>query len=221
MSALKISKRVINAVHDFRYLLNRGYPPDSALNFISNHYRLLLAQRHLLARCVFSRDEIARHQRKKIGTKQVRGKELGVDGYNVLITAESILMEKSVVRCDDGFVRDLRAIFGKYKSSRTTERAIEEILKTVVKARPSRVVVFFDKQVSRSGELAARVRHGIGKHGLKGDSRAADAVDFKLHAFDVVATSDRGIIRQSKAVWDISAELLKGEKASILDLTLR
>lgn len=219
MSALKISKRVINAVHDFRYLLDRGYPRDSALNFISNHYRLLLAQRHLLARCVFSRDEIAWHQGKKIGTKQAGGKELGVDGYNVLITAESILMGKPVVRCNDGFVRDLRAIFGRYKPSQTTDRAIEKILKIIVKARPSRVVVFFDKQVSKSGELAARVRYGLGKHGLKGDSRAVNAVDFKLRAFDVVATSDRGIIQKSKAVWDIPTELLKGENANVLDLT--
>ena len=47
--------KISDAVRDLRYLLNQGYPRDSAVNFVANHYRLPLNQRHLLARCVFSR----------------------------------------------------------------------------------------------------------------------------------------------------------------------
>ena len=167
-----------STVRDLRYLLDHGYPRDSAVNFVSNHYRLPLRERHLLARCVFSRGEAAEHRRKIVGVGAVGGRSLGVDGYNVIITLESILKGKQVVRCDDGFVRDLRAIFGKYKTSRETERAVEEVLKVVAKARPSKVAVFFDKQVSRSGELAGKVRRGLRELGLKGGSRAAGGVDF-------------------------------------------
>jgi len=208
-----------NTVRDLRYLLDHGYPRDSAVNFVSNHYRLPLSERHLLARCVFSKQEAAEHRRKIIDARMVRDRLLSVDGYNVIITLESILTGKKVVRCDDGFVRDLRAIFGKYRTSRTTECAIEEVLKVVVKARPQKVVVFFDKQVSRSGELAGKVRRGLRELGLKGDSRAVGGVDFRLRGFDVVASSDRAVIKRAKAVWDIPAELLKRKKANILDLT--
>jgi hypothetical protein len=217
---LILSSKLRNAIHDLRYLLYHGYPRESAVTFVANHYRLALEQRHLLARCVFSRREIAAHKSKVISSKKVKGKHLGVDGYNTLITLESILTCKQVVRCDDGHIRDLRAIFGKYKLSQATDRALAELLEILRRARPRDVVVLFDKQVSRSGELAGATRRGLEKFGSKGNSRATSGVDFKLRAFDVVASSDRAIIWRAKAVWDIPAELLKRKKANILDLKM-
>ena len=211
--------KISDAVRDLRYLLNQGYPRDSAVNFVANHYRLPLNQRHLLARCVFSKLEIAEHRRKAIRTSVVRGKRLGVDGYNVLITFESILTHKQVVRCDDGYVRDLRAIFGKYRTSSATTRALTELLQIILGAKPSHVELLFDKQVSRSGELAGMVRQLLEQVGLKGDAQATGEVDFKLRSFDVVASSDRAIIGRAKAIWDIPAELLKRKKADVLDST--
>jgi len=215
---LIVSSKLRNAIHDLRYLLNRGYPRGSAVTFVANHYRLALEQRHLLARCVFSRREVTKLRRKAVKTSALRDKRMGVDGYNVLITLESILTGKQVVRCDDGYIRDLRAIFGKYKPSRVTDRALAELLNLLKKARPREVVVLFDKQVSRSGELAGATRRGLEKFGLRGNSRATSGVDFKLRAFDVVASSDRAIIWRAKAVWDIPSELLRRKKADILDL---
>lgn len=210
--------KLARIVNDLRFLLDQGYPRDSAVDFVSNHYRLPLRERHLIARCVFSKQEAVEHRRKIVRARAVRGKSLGIDGYNMVITLESILTGKQVVRCDDGFVRDLRAIFGKYKVSNATERAIEEILKIVAKAGPKEIVVFFDKQVSRSGELAGRVRRGLRELDLKGDSQAVGGVDFRLRGFDVVASSDRAVIKRAKAVWDIPAELLRRKKANVLDL---
>jgi len=211
-------EKLARIVNDLRYLLDQGYPRESAVDFVSNHYRLPLRERHLFARCVFSKQEAAEHRRKIVKAGTVRGKSLGIDGYNVIITLESIQTGKQVVRCDDGFLRDLRAIFGKYKASGATESAIEELLKVVAKAGPSEVTVFFDKQVSRSGELAGKLRRGLRELGLKGDSRAVGGVDFRLRGFDVVASSDRAVIKRAKAVWDIPAELLRQKKANILDL---
>lgn len=211
--------KLTRAVRDLRYLLDQGYPRDSAVTFVANHHRLGLGERHLLARCVFSRDEIARHRAKAISGREVRGKHLGVDGYNVLITVESILTGKQVVRCDDGFIRDLRAMFGKYRTSSATPRALTEILKAIFRARPAEVVMMFDSQMSRSGELAAEVRKRLGRVGLKGDAQTVGGVDFKVRGFDIVASSDRAIIDRTKAVWDLPAEILKRRKAKITDLT--
>jgi len=217
---LIVSSKLRNAIHNLRYLLDQGYPRDSAVTFVANHYRLALEQRHLLARCVFSRREIAVNKSKVISNKKVKGKHLGVDGYNTLITLESILTDRQVVRCDDGHIRDLRAIFGKYKPSQATDRALAEILEALRRARPRDVVVLFDKQVSRSGELAGATRRGLKKFGLKGNSQATSGVDFKLRAFDTVASSDRAIIQRAKAIWDIPSELLKRKKANIIDLKM-
>jgi len=211
---------VSDAVRDLRYLLNRGYPRDSAVNFVANHYRLPLNQRHLLARCVFSRREVAKHRRKSVRASAVRGKHLGVDGYNVLITLESILIRKQVVRCDDGYVRDLRAIFGKYRVSPATSRALTALLRIIARAKPSYVELLFDKQVSRSGELAGMVRQRLEQMKLKGDAQATGGVDLKLSSFDVAASSDRAIIGRAKEIWDIPAEFLKGMTAKIVNLTV-
>ena len=212
--------KISDAVRDLRYLLDQGYPRDSAVNFVANHYRLPLNQRPLLARCVFSRLEVAEHRRKSVRASAVRGKRLGVDGYNVLITLESILTRKQVVRCDDGYVRDLRAIFGKYRVSPATSRALAELLQIIARAKPSHVKFLFDKQVSRSGELAGMVRQRLERTKLKGDAQATGGVDLKLRSFDVTASSDRAIIGRAKAIWDIPAEFLKGRTAKIVNLTV-
>jgi len=208
-----------DAVSDLRYLLDRGYSRNSAVTFVANHYRLKLDERHFLARCVFSSAEILNHRARAVSSTKVRGKRLGVDGYNVLITVESILTGKQVVKCDDGFIRDLRAIFGKYRMSSATPRALTEILKTVSRWEPMEIVMLFDSQMSRSGELAAKVRGIFKQVGAIGDAKAVAGVDFKIREFDVVASGDRAVIERVKAVWDLPAEILKGRKAKIIDLT--
>ena len=208
----------MNAVRNLRYLLDQGYPRDSAVNFVSNHYRLQLGERHLLARCVFSKLEVAEHRQKAVAAGFLRGKRLGVDGYNTLITVESIVTGKQVVRCDDGYIRDLRAIFGKYYTTATTSQAISVLVRMIANAKPKSVAVFFDRQVSRSGELAAKVRRQFKRAGLKGDAIAVGGVDMKLRAYDVVASSDRAVIERVKAVWDIPAELLRRKTANLIDL---
>lgn len=214
-----ISSKLMDAVRDLRYLLNQGYPRDSAVGFVANHYRLRLQGRHLLARCVFSREEAAEHQEKAVSASEVGGRRLGIDGYNVLITVESILTKKQVVWCDDGFIRDLRAIFGKYRMSRSTWRALVELLQTVSDVGPKGVVILFDQQVSRSGELAAMARGEFARLGLKGDARTAVGTDAKIRGFDIAASSDRAIIKRARAVWDIPATVARRRSAKITDLS--
>lgn len=213
-----LSAELKEAIQDLRYLLDRGYPRESAVNFIANHYRLELGERHLLARCVFSRTEVAGHRAKAVNITGVRGKSLGVDGYNVLITVESILTGKPVVLCDDGYIRDLRAIFGKYKMSHATARALAAMMEVIAEARPSKVTILLDRQVSRSGELAAMARQHLKQAGLIGTAKTVAGVDLKIRSFRVVASSDRAIVERAKAVWDIPAELPR-DRANVLDLT--
>jgi hypothetical protein len=214
-----VSSKLTDAVHDLRYLLDQGYPRDSAVEFVANHYRLRLRQRHLLARCVFSREEVAKHKGKSVNAPEVRGRRLGIDGYNVLITVESILTKKQVIRCDDRFVRDLRAIFGKYRMTRATRRALVELLQIVGDAKPKETVILFDQQVSKSGELAAMAREELVRLALKGDARTAVGTDAKIRGFDIAASSDRAIIERARAVWDISAAVARGRAARITDLS--
>ena len=143
---------------------------------------------------------------------------MGVDGYNVLITVESILGKKRVVRCDDGFIRDLRAIFGKYRMGPWTSRALDVITGAVARAGPESVDFLYDKQVSRSGELAALTRKMLKRCRLRGDARTSAEVDREIRRFEVVASSDRAVIERAKAVWDITGEIIRRRKARPLSL---
>jgi hypothetical protein len=214
----ELSPEVKAAIIDLRYLLNRGYSRETALNFVSNHYRFSLAARHLLARCVFSAEESTFNSAKKFQKSRVKGKKLGVDGYNVLITVESILGGRTVAKCDDGFIRDVSAVFGKYKFSPLTTTAIDLIVDNVLRAKPAEVFFLFDKQVSRSGELAGKIRDKLNALSLRGDARTVPEVDLELRKFEVVASSDRAVIRMAEAVWDIPAEILKLRGTSFLDI---
>lgn len=214
-----LSQDMKEAVHDLRYLLNRDYPRDSAVEFVSDHYELELDKRHLLTRCVFSKEEVRSHRLKLVESSEIEGRIVGVDGYNVLITVESILSGDGVIRCDDGIVRDLQAIFGSYKMNELTEEAIKIILKLLDEMNPCEVFLFFDKQVSKSGELAGFTRRELKKQNLSGDAQTVEGVDKTVWEHEVSASSDRIIIERSERVLDIPMELLRKRKENYLDLT--
>ncbi len=214
-----LNEEIKSAVHDLRYLLNRGYPRDSAVEFVSDHYLLELERRHLLTRCVFSKEEIRDHRSRLLNRNEVDGKEVGVDGYNVLITVESILNGEKVIRCDDGFIRDLQAIFGKYEMSDSTEPALTEILRIMKDLDPEKVVMFFDEQVSRSGELAGLTRRKLEDIGLEGDAKTAKGTDAKVWKYEISASSDRVVIERSEKMLDIPAEVLDVKRTRLIDIS--
>src|SRR5512139_18672 len=95
------------AAIDFRYLLNRGYPRKVSLDLVGNLYQLTSDLRHLLHRGVFSKADSQSRSKKKISIRGIRGKELAIDGYNVIITVEAGLSGQPLVLGDDGFIRDI------------------------------------------------------------------------------------------------------------------
>lgn len=95
--------------------MDRGYPKDSAVRFISNHHRLADEERFILMRVIVKSD-VARIRRSRMQKlEDLKDQVIFIDGYNVLITTESVLGGHPVYSCDDGFLRDSRGIFRSYK----------------------------------------------------------------------------------------------------------
>lgn len=214
-----VDSKLKEAIHDLRYLLNQGYPRDSAVEFVSDHHLLKIDDRHLLTRCIFSKKEITDHSRRKINFDEACDKEIGIDGYNVLITVESILRGDRVIKCDDGFIRDLQAIFGKYSITDATNNALLEILEKFREIKPQKIFFFFDEQVSKSGELAGFVRRELDKIGIDGDAQTAKGTDAKVWDHEISASSDRVIIERSERILDIPEAILEDREANLMDLT--
>ncbi|MFQ5815538.1 MAG: DUF434 domain-containing protein [Candidatus Hydrothermarchaeaceae archaeon] len=201
-----------DAICDLRYLLDRGYRHKAALDVVANRYRLPAERRNFLVRAVFSRDEAKANKKKLLGIDKIGGREIAVDGYNVLIGVEESLRGGEVFLCDDGFVRDARGTFGRYRFSKYTDHAIDEILRLLAGHSVGKAVFVFDSQVSRSGELAARFRTRMAELGVEGEAIAVPNADHVIGKHELACSSDRAIIKKVNKVIDLVSYIAKDVK---------
>ncbi|ASJ00831.1 DUF434 domain-containing protein [Thermococcus gorgonarius] len=189
------------AYQDLKYLLNRGYRKKSALKFVADHYRLTLEERHLLARCVFSDSWIEEVRRKLLKPEELAGITLAIDGFNVLITMESILEGRAIL-CEDGLVRDLK-YQGRYKLNENTERLLRETVRELGELGVGKAVFFYGRNVPKSGVVKALTEKSLEEFGVPGEVYLVKSPDFELKRFEAVATADVGIISKVSHVFDL------------------
>jgi hypothetical protein len=207
------------AKKDFRYLLGRGFPRTGALEYVGNHYLLDEMQRNYLNRTVFSREKIKTRKSKLILLSDVKDKDVLLDGYNVLITVETMFQgaDDLIVNCDDGVTRDVKAVFGKYKENETTESALKSIISLLKLFKPKSVLFFYDSPVSLSGELTRTTKEILDSCEVPGDAQTSKNVDKTLINLSkemgaVVATSDGVIIDKVDSVVDIPGYVSRAYK---------
>ncbi|MGB9937934.1 MAG: DUF434 domain-containing protein [Methanobacterium sp.] len=214
-------RKLKEAAYDLRFLLNRNYRKKNALTFVSNKYVLSLNERNYLGRSIFSNSIINSRKNKIINLPQIENKYILIDGYNVLITTESICRKdyNSLVLCDDGIIRDINAVFGKYKFNKNTEVGLNTILKLIEGYKPY-VTFFFDKQVSWSGKLAQLTKEIMVNMSIKGKAIVSENVDLDIIKArepknGIIATSDGIIIDKVDKVIDIPSIFLKNMNIEI------
>ena len=200
-----LGDRVKNAIRDYRYLLNRGYPRSASLNLVSARYMLSREERMLLYRCVHPDREAKLVRAKLVEPPEIEGQPLIVDGYNVVLTIRAWVKGDSVYLCDDGVVRDLSGVHGKVRYDDAFQKALEEMLYSASLLKPGRLEVFYDKQVSKSGELAATTRRLLSDLGLEGVAATSDRNDTRIiGAPGVVSSSDIVILTQVSRIFDLA-----------------
>ncbi|MCK4937573.1 MAG: DUF434 domain-containing protein [Methanosarcinales archaeon] len=198
------------AVYDIRFLLEREYPRAGAITYVCNHYRLDINTRHVFGRVIYTESTAIERKNSTIECNKLAGKEIWVDGYNVLIGVESALKDDPVYLCDDGFIRDTRGVFRNYRCSDVTVRALDSILVQLLHCAPGKVEFLFDSQISKSKELAKCVSDRMRGASLMGTARTSRYVDYDLkHCGKFVATSDSTIIDAVNKVVNIQARVLE------------
>lgn len=177
---------------------------------MSDHCRLPKEQRFVLNRVVVA-SETAKARRNKIQSLDaLHERAIFIDGYNVLISAESLLGSKPVYLCDDGFLRDTQGIFKSYRTSEITIVAICAIFDLLMPLRLDQAEVLLDKQISMSGQLAELMRRIMAEHGIPGTAKTAQNVDQQLKERDgVIATADGSVIDAASDVVDLPAILAR------------
>ncbi|SFM15986.1 DUF434 domain-containing protein [Methanolobus profundi] len=199
-------RRIDEAATDIRYLLERGYRKDSAIRFVCDHHRIPQTERYILARTVCSSATASERKKKKLRCEQLKGRTVLVDGYNVLITLESLLREERTFVADDSFLRDVRGVFRNHSNDIFTSRAVEKMLSFLAVAEVEQADILLDTQMKHSGELASFIRSRMKELSIKGNAGTSKHVDHDLKTCDgkkVVATADGIIIDAVRNVIDI------------------
>ena len=207
-----LNKKLTEPAHDIRYLLARGYSISAAIRFVSDHYRLAESERHILVRVVRPPKVATARREKRLACTDINGRDVLIDGYNVLITIESMLKDEKLWLGDDGFIRDTRGVFRSYNNTDATYKAVDEMLSFLSECKVTSINVLLDTQMSKSGQLARHIQNMLPKYSLNGSARTSRHVDFDLKnagAGVVVATADGVVIDAVGEVIDIAACLME------------
>lgn len=211
-----LKERLLKPARDIRSILRWSYPKFATIRFVADHSQLSAEERHILTRVIMPPDKVVSRVRKKIACNGIRDRDLLLDGYNVLLSVDSLLKKEPMWFCDDGYIRDTRYYFSKAKQAEDIGEALDLVLEFFSEARPKSVTFLLDAQISRSGELAGFIRRKLKEQGIPGDAQTSKTADFDLKTEGgkpekqlVVATSDGIVIDSVLQVLDIPACLME------------
>lgn len=142
-----------SATDDLCWLLSRGYALPSATKLVGDRYSLVSRQRTAVARSSCSNDAKQSRCKRLLDPAQLQGRELWIDGYNVLTTVEAALAGGVVLHARDSSFRDMASMHGSYRKVAETAPAIEMIGRVVEEAGVARCRWLLDRPVSNSGRL--------------------------------------------------------------------
>jgi hypothetical protein len=146
------------AAHDLCWLLDHGYASKSSTALVGNRYNLTARQRMAVSRCCCSADSTRHRRQIELRPEEVRGRELWLDGYNVLTVLESALASGVVLLGRDGCCRDIAGIHRRYRKVNETLPVLHLIGETTANWGVACCRWWLDKPVSNSGRLKALIR---------------------------------------------------------------
>jgi hypothetical protein len=142
-----------SAVRDLSWLLARGYAAPSSLKLVGDRYELTARQRTAVSRCTCTPAQAARRGEHRIDPADLAGRELWIDGYNILTSIEAALSGGVLLRGMDGCIRDLASMHGSYRKVEETVPAIHHIGRQLAEFNVGPCRWLLDQPVSNSGRL--------------------------------------------------------------------
>lgn len=189
------------AAADLCWLLDRDYAPRSALELVGNRYSLAARQRMALSRYACSEANTKRRREHHLESSVMRGRELWIDGYNVLTLIESALGGGIVLLCRDSCCRDIAGIHRRYRKVNETIPALQLVGEAIAGWKMSACRWILDKPVSNSGRLKALILETAKTNGWNMDVELAFSPDHILSRTQNVVASSDGIILDRCAGW--------------------
>ncbi len=209
------------AAADFCWLLDRDYAPNSALELVGNRYCLAARQRMAISRYACSAADAERRSQRCIDLASARGRELWIDGYNVLTLIESALSGGVVLLSRDGCCRDIAGIHRRYRKVSETIPALQLVGETVTAAGVSLCRWWLDKPVSNSGRLKTAISEIAAANGWRMEVEVVFSPDHELsHTQNPIASSDGIVLDRCQSWVNLAREIItrRVPTANIVDL---
>lgn len=196
------------AAADLCWLLDRGYAARSSIELVGNRHNLTSRQRMAISRYACSQDNVRAREKLRIEPEQLAGRELWLDGYNILTLLESALAGGVVLRCRDGCYRDIAGIHRRYRKVNETIPALNLAGESITALGVSACRWWLDKPVSNSGRLANLIFESSREANWNMEVELSFSPDHVLaHADQIIATSD-GIVLNRCRLWVNLAEYI-------------
>ncbi len=203
-------EKMRTASRHISWLLDEGYDLKQATVFVGNHFLLSERQRLAIMRSVASRQQILERKRKRVSIEALTGKEVWIDGFNIIITLEVLLSDSLLFVCMDEAVRDLAALRGTYRLIPETTEAVMMLFDVLQEARVSKVNILLDEPVSNSGRLKTLIAETAeGNYAFDLNIQICRDVDRTLYQREYVITSDSIILDHCVSWVNLTAECMK------------
>lgn len=205
---------VLTASVDFYFLQNRRYPRNQSLEMVGNRYDLTKPERNILKRSVFSQKDALERLAKRVNN--LHRKALTIDGHNVHITVESVLLGRLIVKGNDGALRDIAEISSGFRLTEVSLFAAELICQFLRRFEVSEVTAYFDSPISKSGELAGIYCELFRKYGIKGRALAVPVPERNFpYEEGIIASSDSAVINEARRWVDLPSMVINEKKKFI------
>jgi hypothetical protein len=211
--------KLICAIEDYRYLLERNYPDKGVLKWVGDRYKLSSLERTLLYRGITTRDQAKRFSTRLVGKPEG---PLIVDGYNVLFTLLNYRLGYPVFISTDHLCRDAGSQFGKITNEEVFEECCSTLLTYSGKLNLVQIIIYLDKPVTNSTSHLNILQKLALQACPECQVKLVDSADESLvkHKSGVLATSDSSILSQSSnPIFDLPHTIIEQfYNGSILDL---
>jgi hypothetical protein len=183
------------ALKDYLFLRNREYPEKSSLKLVGDRYRLTGIQRIVLFRGITSEAK-ARQRKAKITTiADLKGKELCLDGYNVLFTIMNYMLGKAVFIGNDGILRDA-GDYGEIENGYIFYKSIEVLMDFIRTCAAASLIIYLDRSIPGSITHKDALQGKMHQLNIQGEVHLVQSADKELERKTgyLIGTSDSEII---------------------------
>ena len=210
--AAECEPRLRSAVRELSYLFTHEYSEVAALKLVGDHHQLTARQRQAVLRSACSDHSLRERAQRRVPFEALAGSYVGVDGFNCLITIESMLSRAPVFVGRDSALRDLASVHGTYRRVEETHDAALALGHALTKAGVRGAHVFLDRPVGNSGRLRALLLELFKDGPLEVSVSLHDQVDQELiEACEIVASADAFILDHADAWLDLPGLVIASE----------